>query len=95
MPEIQELIPGNRYLFHSNSSTLLPANLFRATLIKKDRNRLFLTDIQMEMESSHYQYVNWTVYTQFIKKVEALEDILQPIDTKLPQELLHLIDTYL
>lgn len=94
MPEIEDIRIGYRYLFYSNSSTLLPSNIFRATLLKKDRNRLYLSDIQTHSKTP-YQYINWTVHTQFVKKIEALEDIVQSTNTKLPDDILRIIDTYL
>jgi len=94
MPEIQELRTGYRYLFYSNSRTLLPSDIFRATLLKKDKNKLYLSDIQITSETP-CEYVNWTVHTQFVKKIEALEDIIQSTDTKLPVDILRIIDTYL
>jgi hypothetical protein len=96
MPEIQELRLEHRYLFHSNSSTLLPSDSFRATIIKKERNRIYLSDIHILSDTPYeYQYPNWTVHTQFLKKVEALEEIIQPSNTKLPNEIIRLIDTFL
>ena len=92
MTEIQELRTGHRYLFYSNSSTLLPSDIFRATLLKKERNRLYLSDIHI-ISDTPYEYVNWTVHTQFLKKIEALEDMVQI--AKIPVDILRLIDTYL
>jgi hypothetical protein len=93
MTEIGELRTGHRYLFYSNSSTLLPSDIFRATLLKKERNRLYLSDIYIISSETSYEYVNWTVHTQFLKKIEALEDMVQ--NTKLPDDILRIIDTYL
>jgi hypothetical protein len=94
MPEVEELRIEHRYLFHSNSSVLLPSDSFRATIIKKERNRLYLSHVQ-PVPNTPYEYLNWTVYTQFLKKVEALEEIIQPSNTKLPDEIIRLIDTFL
>ena len=86
--ENKHFIKGQRYLFHHKAPYEEKCITFRANFISVTNTMLFVNSC----ENERYSETIKTIPTDWIKKIERLEDIID--DTVLPSDVLLLIDNF-
>ena len=84
----EHFIKGQRYLFHHKAPYQDKCILFRANFVSVINKTLLVNSCENEKSSKTIK----TIPTDWIKKIERLEDIID--DVVLPSDVLLLIDNF-
>jgi hypothetical protein len=90
MPLLEQLIPGNRYLFHIKEEFAFMGKLFRANFVDTIHTTLRVCHYYIDESNNHNSM--WTMPVDWIEKIETLDEIAD--FTILPEDVVICIDNF-